>query len=131
MKNLLIKRELLLISILLLASPAVLAADAAASIDLLGHWTAILALVIFIIAYALVIGEEMIHLRKSKPVMVAAGFVWALVAFAYAQAGQSDLVEDLVRHGLLEFVELFLFLLAAMTYINTMDERGVFDALRV
>ena len=27
-------------------------------------------------------------------------------------------------------MELFLFLLAAMTYINTMDERGVFDVLR-
>jgi Na+/H+ antiporter NhaD/arsenite permease-like protein len=36
-----------------------------------------------------------------------------------------------VKHNLEEFGELFLFLLAAMTYINTMDERGVFDALRV
>jgi hypothetical protein len=36
-----------------------------------------------------------------------------------------------VRHNLLEFAELFLFLLAAMTYINAMDERGVFDLLRV
>jgi Na+/H+ antiporter NhaD/arsenite permease-like protein len=35
-----------------------------------------------------------------------------------------------VRHNLIEFSELFLFLLAAMTYINTMDERGVFRALR-
>ena len=38
--------------------------------------------------------------------------------------------EEAVRHNLLEFAELFLFLLAAMTYINTMDERGVFDVLR-
>ena len=53
-----------------------------------------------------------------------------LVAVAYAQNGQTEVVEELVRHGLLEFVELFLFLLAAMTYINTMDERGVFDVLR-
>jgi len=128
-KNLLIKRALLS-SAMLFATPAMFAADAAASINLLGHWAAILALVIFIVAYPLVIGEEMIHLRKSKPVMVAAGFVWALVAIAYAQAGQSELVEELVRHGLLGFVELFLFLLAAMTYINTMDERGVFDVLR-
>jgi len=34
------------------------------------------------------------------------------------------------KHDLLEFAELFLFLLAAMTYINTMEERGVFDILR-
>jgi len=36
-----------------------------------------------------------------------------------------------VRDNLLEFAELFLFLLAAMTYINTMEDRGVFDVLRV
>ncbi|MCP4706739.1 MAG: sodium:proton antiporter, partial [candidate division Zixibacteria bacterium] len=34
------------------------------------------------------------------------------------------------RHNLLEFGELFLFLLAAMTYINTMEDRNVFDKLR-
>ena len=74
--------------------------------------------------------EETIHLRKSKPVMVAAGIIWFFVSLTYSQAGEVELVEELVRHGLLEFVELFLFLLAAMTYINTMDERGVFDVLR-
>ncbi len=108
-----------------------LAADAASvARELSGHWTGIASLVIFVIAYALVISEENIHLRKSKPVMVAAGLIWMLVALAYQQAGQSELVHEMVQHGLLEFVELFLFLLAAMTYINTMDERGVFDVLR-
>ncbi|MEE2761133.1 MAG: sodium:proton antiporter NhaD, partial [Pseudomonadota bacterium] len=78
----------------------------------------------------LVIGEETLHLRKSKPVMLAAGLIWALVAIAYAGAGDTATAEVAVRHNLLEFAELFLFLLAAMTYINTMDERGIFDALR-
>jgi NhaD family Na+/H+ antiporter len=35
-----------------------------------------------------------------------------------------------VRHNLLEYAELMLFLLVAMTYINAMEERQVFDALR-
>ncbi|KKN33154.1 hypothetical protein LCGC14_0806500, partial [marine sediment metagenome] len=35
-----------------------------------------------------------------------------------------------IRHNLEEYGELFLFLLAAMTYINTMGERGVFNTLR-
>ncbi|OUR68770.1 sodium:proton antiporter, partial [Cycloclasticus sp. 46_83_sub15_T18] len=34
------------------------------------------------------------------------------------------------RHNFLEYSELFFFLLVAMTYINAMIERGVFDALR-
>lgn len=95
-----------------------------------GHWAGILSLVIFAIAYVLVISEETIHLRKSKPVMIAAGVIWVLVAITYQQIGQTETVGAMVEHGLLEFVELFLFLLAAMTFINTMDERGVFDMLR-
>ena len=98
--------------------------------DLTTHWAGYLAIAIFIGAYALVILEENIHLRKSKPVIVAAGFIWILVAFAYSAAGDTHTAEELVRHNLLEFAELFLFLLAAMTFINTMEERGVFEVLR-
>jgi Na+/H+ antiporter NhaD/arsenite permease-like protein len=94
------------------------------------HWAGILAILIFAVAYLLVILEETIHLKKSKPVMVAAGIIWALAALALGANGEGEAAAETVRHGLLEFAELFLFLLAAMTYINTMDERGVFDVLR-
>ena len=90
----------------------------------------ILALVIFIIAYVLIISEETIRLRKSKPIMVAAGFIWLLVGIAFIQQGDTLGAGVAFKHDLLEFAELFLFLLAAMTYINTMEERGVFDILR-
>ena len=89
-----------------------------------------LCIAIFAAAYVLVILEENIHLRKSKPVMVAAGLIWIIVALSLSSQGDIKTAEETVRHNLLEFAELFLFLLAAMTYINSMDERGVFDALR-
>ena len=54
-----------------------------------------------------------------------------LVAIAYAQSDDIHTAKQAVRHNLLEFAELFLFLLAAMTFINIMEERGVFDVLRV
>ena len=98
--------------------------------DLTGTWTGILALVVFVIAYLLIISEETIRLRKSKPIMVAAGFIWMLVGIAYIQQGDTLGAGVAFKHDLLEFGELFLFLLAAMTYINTMEERGVFDILR-
>jgi len=99
--------------------------------DLTTHWAGILSLVIFVVAYSLVIGEEVLHMRKSKPVIVAAGLIWVLVSIAFIQAGDVDRAHIEIRGDLLEFVELFLFLLAAMTFINTMEERGVFDVLRV
>ncbi|MCG8325118.1 MAG: sodium:proton antiporter NhaD [Thiotrichales bacterium] len=98
--------------------------------DFTRHSGAIACLIIFVLAYSLVIAEETIHLRKSKPVMVAAGIIWCIVAVIYSQAGDTHTAEAAVRHNLLEFAELFLFLLAAMTYINTMEERGVFELLR-
>lgn len=90
----------------------------------------LLSLLIFIIAYSLVIAEEKLHLRKSKPVIVAAGIMWVCVALAYHQLGLTEQVAVILDHNLLEFGKLMLFLLAAMTFINTMDERKVFAALR-
>jgi len=113
---------------LLLASEDMHGSD---PLDFTNHWAAILALVLFALSYVLVILEEQLHLRKSKPVTVAAGIIWMIVALLYAQSGDSHTAEIMVRHNLLEFAELFLFLLAAMTYINTMEYMGVFEALRV
>ena len=74
--------------------------------------------------------EELIDLRKSKPVVMAAGIIWALIAWYYQAYGASPLVESAFKHNLEEYAELMLFLLVAMTYINTMDELRVFEALR-
>jgi Na+/H+ antiporter NhaD/arsenite permease-like protein len=114
-----------------LASTPGVAAAAGAAGDFTTHWVGYFCIVIFVVAYALVIGEETLHLRKSKPMMVAAGVIWALVAAAFVASGDTHTAREAVTHNLLEYGELLLFLLAAMAYINTMDERGVFDALRV
>lgn len=104
--------------------------DEGVQLDLTNHWVGYTALAIFILAYAAVIVEEHIHLLKSKPVMVAAGLIWILIAVIYVLQGDETTVEVTFRHSLLEFVELFLFLLVAMTYVNTMEERGIFIAIR-
>ncbi len=98
--------------------------------DLTHHWVGYTALAVFGLAYALVIGEEFTHLRKSKPVILAAGIIWGMIGWYYVQHGVPTEAEHAVRHNLLEYAELMLFLLVAMTYINAMDERNVFEALR-
>ena len=47
--------------------------------DLTNELTGIVAVIVFILAYGLVIGEEYTHLRKSKPVMLAAGIIWGFI----------------------------------------------------
>lgn len=123
-------QSILIFLFLLVFSPFAWSAGDMHIQDFTSHWAGILCVIIFCFAYSLVIAEEQIHLRKSKPVILAAGIIWAIVAIVYAQHGDTHTAEIAVRHNLLEYVELFLFLLAAMTYINTMEERGVFDCLR-
>ena len=98
--------------------------------DLTSSGVGLFAIAIFLIAYLLVMAEEFTHLRKSKPVILAAGIIWGAIAWVAAQQGLSVEAEHAVRHNLLEYAELMLFLLVAMTYINAMEERRVFDALR-
>ena len=98
--------------------------------DLTQSWVGYSALTIFVLGYLLVVSEEFTHLRKSKAMILAAGIVWAIIGIQYAQAGEPHAVETAVREFLIEFAELFLFLLAAMTYVNAMSERNVFEALR-
>ncbi len=98
--------------------------------ELTGSWYGVCALLLFVFAYATVMAEETLHLRKSKPVLVAAGMIWLLVALAYHGQGDTHTPVERFREYLLEYAELFLFLLAAMTFINTLEERQVFNALR-
>jgi len=101
------------------------------AVDLTVHPLGYASLVLFVMAYTLVIFEEKLHLRKSKPVMMAAGFIWVLIAITYQQIGiPAETAHNAIIHNISEYAELMLFLLAAMTYINSMEERNVFQALR-
>ena len=116
-------------------SPAALgsaSASAASSLSLAPGmaWIGVACILLFVVAYVLVILEEHLHLRKSIPVLMAAGFIWTLIGFAAQQQEASALVEAALEHSFLEFAELFFFLLVAMTYINTLEERQVFAVLQ-
>jgi len=99
-------------------------------IDLTQHPVGYLALLIFFVAYGFVAVEKAIQMRKSKPVMLAAGLIWALLGIVYAIEGESAVLEAAAKHVILDYGELMLFLIVAITYVNTMQERRVFDTLR-
>ena len=98
--------------------------------DLTSTMYGYLGVIVFILSYSLVPLENIIHLRKSKPVLLAAGIIWVLLAIAYLRIGDTHSAHEAIKHSLLEYAELFLFLLVAMTYINAMEERNVFQTLR-
>lgn len=94
--------------------------------EIVPHWSAWLGLLLFMIGYAFVVFEERTHLRKSIPMILAAGVLWLLVAISPARERGTAIL-----HGnVLEYAQLFLFILAAVTFVNTMEDRQVFDVLR-
>ncbi len=113
----------------LLSTPAL----ASVSAEAVGHLNATttlagyLAVFIFAIAYMVVVAEEKLQLRKSKPVLIGAGLIWLLVGIISTDPAAT---KSAFSGNFLEFSELMLFLLVAMTYISAMEERRVFEALR-
>ena len=99
-------------------------------LDLTNHVAGYAALFIFVAAYIFVIFEETTHMRKSKPVLMAAGLIWGIIGIAYAARGMSPTANEAAARTFFEYGELLLFILVAITYVNTLEERRAFDVLR-
>ena len=106
-------------------------ADGPLSLDMITSPLGVFCLLVFILAYGFVMAEEYTHFRKSKPVILAATIIWAGIAFH--ASGDPSLsthwAEGKFKHLILEFAELFFFLFVAMTYVNALTERKMFDSL--
>ncbi len=123
--------RLLLILAGLLLIPEIAMAEEFKNLGLTGTERGIYTVLVFLVAYGFVMTEEFTHLRKSKPVIFAAAVIWGHVAILAHDAGVSgEELHKAFEHDLKEYAELMLFLLVAMTYINAMAERNVFEALR-
>lgn len=98
--------------------------------NLTNTWAGYASLAAFILAYALVVFEEKLHLKKSKPVIMIGCFMWFLIGIYEAMHDGGDKAHQFLEHLTAEIGGLFFFLLVAMTYINTLEERNVFHVLR-
>ncbi len=87
-----------------------------------GHW----GLAVFAAAYILVLIEDRTRLRKSAPLLVASGAIWALAIF---NAKDADEVRAELMRSLGEYGALFLFVLTAVTYVRAIDQKGVFQRI--
>ena len=91
----------------------------------------IIAVILFISAYILVVLEEVTELRKSKPVLLASAIIWAIVAILAKNCNLTPIANMAIKRNILEYAELLLFLIVAMTYINSLENRQIFNALRI
>ena len=103
----------------------------ASQVNLTHHIVGYLSVALTIFAYIAAMSEDITELRKSKPMVLSAALVWFAICIYYALHGEAKTASLAFESNLLAYVELLLFILVSMTYLNTMSERGVFNALRV
>ncbi len=100
-------------------------------IDLTHHWAGYFSLVVMVIAYITAMFEEATELRKSKPMLLAAGLVWFAIVLSYQQHGGDQLAVAAFKSNLQTYMELFLFIMVSMTYLNAMEDMHIFNALKI
>ncbi len=99
--------------------------------DLTTSWIGLVCLVIFVVGYYAVAAEEHYHINKAKPALFMGTFMFILFGIYYAANGMDATgLRSEVQHLSLEISEIFFFLLVAMTYIEVLIERRVFDTLK-
>jgi Na+/H+ antiporter NhaD/arsenite permease-like protein len=119
---------------MLVALPSAALADAETSplpLDLTHHWAGYFSLVVMVLAYVAAMLEEVTHMRKSKPMLFGAALVWFAISLVYRQQGQVDAAVTAFTSNLLAYIELLLFIMVSMTYLNAMEDMGVFNGLRI
>ena len=100
-------------------------------LSITNHFVGYLAIAVTVLAYIAAMSEEVIALRKSKPMVMGSALVWFAICIYYALHGEAKVAAVAFESNLLAYIELFLFILVSMTYLNAMEERGVFDGLRI
>ena len=105
--------------------------DSAQALDLTGTWVGIASLIIFVVGYFFIAAEENFHINKAKPAIFIGTFMFLLIGF-YLIANGMDVhsMQHEVDHLILEIAQIVFFLMVAMTYIEALIERDVFNALK-
>jgi len=101
-------------------------------LDLKQHFVGYFAIAITVLAYILAMTEDLHQLSKAKPMVLGSALIWFAIFIYYSYTtGSAKNVAVVFQSNLMSYAELFLFITVSMTFLNSMTERGIFDALRI
>ncbi|MBU1641810.1 sodium:proton antiporter NhaD, partial [bacterium] len=100
-------------------------------LDLSTTWVGIAVLAIFLIGYYFIATEERYEINKAKPALFIGTFSFMLIGIFYTLNGMDPTpLHNEMTVLIEEIAEIFFFLFVAMTFIETLIERGVFDVMK-
>ena len=120
--------------------------------NLVNSWVGYISLILFFGGYLLIIFEDKLHLKKSKPIVLVSCLMWLCIGvhemthgaghtktttYSFREGSTINFevkygggAHEFIEHLIAEIGGLFFFLLVAMTYINTLTSLNVFHAIR-
>ena len=82
---------------------------------------------LIILAFLLIILEDVVHINKAKSTLFIGTLVWIL-AFMFPDKNP-HLIQEVLNEQLLEIATLWLFLMAAMTFVAYLNDKGLITQL--
>jgi len=100
-------------------------------VDLTGSAFGIGMLLFFIAGYFFIATEEKYQINKAKPALFVGTAMFMFIGAYYSFNGFSmEPLHHNIQHLILEIAEIFFFLYVAMTFIEALIERNVFEVLK-
>lgn len=91
------------------------------------------AIAVFVVGYITIALEDVIHVNKAKPAMFMGSFLLVALGAFLAFTGQAERSAELHHHIvelIFEIAGIYFFLFVAMTFIESLIERNVFEVLK-
>ncbi|MBY6187604.1 sodium:proton antiporter NhaD [Marinobacter hydrocarbonoclasticus] len=88
-----------------------------------------LILALIILAFVLIVIEDVIHVNKAKTTLFFGTLCWIIAFVAPLNGYDAETLQHKLDHNILEIATLWLFLMAAMTFVAYLNAKGFIQSL--
>ena len=86
-------------------------------------------LALIIIAFVLIVIEDIIHVNKAKTTLFFGTLCWIILFISPLHGQSTQYIQSELNHNILEIATLWLFLMAAMTFVAYLNSKGFIQNL--
>jgi Na+/H+ antiporter NhaD/arsenite permease-like protein len=81
------------------------------------------------LAFIFIVLEDVIHLNKAKTTLFLGTLAWLLLFLFPEEQQTPQMIQEMLNENLLEIASLWLFLMAAMTFVAYLNHHGLIETL--
>ncbi|PSL16794.1 sodium/proton antiporter (NhaD family) [Marinobacterium halophilum] len=81
------------------------------------------------LAFLMIVLEDVVHINKAKTTLFLGTLAWLLLFLFPPHGADSHLIQEKLDENILEIASLWLFLMAAMTFVAFLNHQGLIETL--